>query len=356
MTESAGPPPLAVCLLNNYSMRKALQLYEAGKLPGHHLWGVKPTRSELSWVVPMGIFDLPFGHGQLTWKLRQGVLRLVGDPLQQARALLSRRSKVEVIFAADQWSGSLVGLLSRLRINRKPYVVVIHHNPTSRWNRFCLRGASAVLVLSEPVRRAVESSLGLAADHVAKAPWGPDRHWSGYEKGNDSRETVDFVSAGRTNRDHALLIDAVRTARLTGTIFDGKRRTEYVHGEATSSTKGSAGYPEIIERMAAAATVVIPLADPSALSGLTEIADAAALGVPVVVTRNDVMPYDIVGSGAGVTVDAGNRSALIAGIDSASAMDEPAARRALATAFNLDAYQELLLTVLRGQRNIHSMD
>jgi glycosyltransferase involved in cell wall biosynthesis len=59
----------------------------------------------------------------------------------------------------------------------------------------------------------------------------------------------------------------------------------------------------VLDDIAAASVVAVPVRDPGRLTGLTEVADALALGKPVVASRSPYFPFDIEAVGCGVWVD-----------------------------------------------------
>lgn len=97
--------------------------------------------------------------------------------------------------------------------------------------------------------------------------------------------------------------------------------------------------------MAESRVVLIPLEDPSMLSGLTEFSDAVALGKPVVMTRNSWMPLDIEALGIGVWLDENKPSAIHAAVLKACQIPS---ERVLEVArwFNMKTFSETLEDVL----------
>jgi glycosyltransferase involved in cell wall biosynthesis len=59
----------------------------------------------------------------------------------------------------------------------------------------------------------------------------------------------------------------------------------------------------VLDDIAAASIVAVPVRDPGRLTGLTEIADALALGKPVVASRSPYFPFDIEAVGCGIWVE-----------------------------------------------------
>lgn len=280
---------LRIGLLNNYSMKKALDRHQCGEYPGQHLWGAVPARVDTHWFVPSGMFDWASWGSGFRSRIRSVLLRLIGDPIQQVRCLIRR--DLDVYYAADQWTGALIGLLRRLRVVRTPYVVLVHHPPSSRWNAFCLRGADRFAVLSPLVADGLRSRRVANAEAVTVMPWGPEMNWPGYRVSEN--RVFDFVAVGRTNRDYAPLVKAAKTFRLSGVVMDGNSQVEFRQGVVVDEKPGIAEYRAVARSIASSKAVVIPLADSGKLSGLTEMADALALGTPILMTRSPINPWDV---------------------------------------------------------------
>jgi hypothetical protein len=108
--------------------------------------------------------------------------------------------------------------------------------------------------------------------------------------GRSPRPSLDFVAAGKTNRDYAGLEAAASAYGLSGVIFRSDATVEYAHG-VRQLVPGRTSYLTFLSRLADARYSVIPLSDPDRLSGLTEAADAIALGVPIISSYSAKFPY-----------------------------------------------------------------
>lgn len=331
--------------LNNYAMDEALRLYGLGEYPGQHLWGyplAEASDGDAMWVIPgWSLYRWALLDRGALKTLRNGVVKLVGDPLQQAYVAL-HAVPGDVVYAADQRSGAILGLLRRARVFRRRLVVIVHHAPTRAWERACLGRVDAVMYLSEHVGERLERLLPQVPLRVL-APWGAHAASRVYDLPAVSTD-LDFVSAGKTNRDYALLKSVAAAESLSGVIFEDGRVTTYNRGVATASPC-RASYQMVLEQMNKAACVVIPLRDPAVMAGLTEVADAVALGKPVIVTRSEAFPYDLEGTGAGIVVDADDASALREAIASAVA-GKAGSARVLGKHFNMRAFSDVLGTTL----------
>jgi hypothetical protein len=234
------------------------------------------------------MFDIASMKSGVLQRIRSAILRLVGDPLQQFD-VLRHVEPGDVIYAADQRSGLLLAALRSLRLLRTPIVVVVHHAPSTLAQRQALSRIDSVIVLSKYVQEQLPDALRRRA---VFGPWGPHQDSAIYSSARVAGQPDrDFVSAGKTNRDGRTLRLAATSHKLSGCIFDGEGRTEYSHGRVVSTDSRLSSYREILEVVASARVVVIPLEDPDVMAGLTEVADAIALDKPVVVTASPAFPY-----------------------------------------------------------------
>lgn len=323
-----------VFLLNNYDIRDAFERVDAGDLPSQHLWGAWESRERLSWQVPPRNWVAPRGR---LGALRRRLLPFTGDLAQQWH-VLRRARRGDVVYAADQQSAALLAALRRLRLLRVPVIVMVHNGPRSAWTRWWMRGADALLALGTEI--GARHELALRAP-VQVMPWGPGLDSPVYAVDEPVDGTpLDVVAAGKTNRDYGSLIDAIGRARLRAVIAGPDGVDHYADGSFVRRTP-AAGYPELVAAMRRARWVAIPLEDPSRLSGLTEAADALALGVPMVVTRSVLFPY----VGDGVVVTAPHDAQALAETIAAEAPAPPAT---LAATWNMDRFaDELVATVAR---------
>lgn len=285
---------MTVFLFNNYSMRRAHRSFLNGEYPAQHLWGypVRGARRD-HWTISPSMYDFRIrGHGVLA-KVRSLLLRTMGDPIQCVMAM--RAGKGDVVFSADQWSLKAYLLMPKAWRRGARTVVLVHHKTRNPLDVLSIKRADAVGVLSPPVG----AWLGQHAVGSVILPWGPDCDSPLYRCGPGEMRDLDFVAAGRTNRDYGSL-RAAALRGLRGVIFDGRGTWEYRDGQESYSA-GSSDYPEILATMSRARCIAVPLKDLSKFSGLTEIADALALSIPILIDRVDWLPFDI--EDVGVPVD-----------------------------------------------------
>ncbi|MGF9662371.1 hypothetical protein AAIH25_10925 [Arthrobacter crystallopoietes] len=144
-------------------------------------------------------------------------------------------------------------------------------------------------------------------EKISVAEWGPDMQWTGYLQEDLPDKQYDFIATGKTYRDYTPLIECAHQSLLDGIILNGSTMLKFSKGNQTvTEDRPRLENDEVMLEIAASEVVVIPVRDPKSpkgLTGLTELADAIAMGVPVVMTRNELMPVDIDARGIGTTVE-----------------------------------------------------
>ncbi|WP_143711644.1 glycosyltransferase [Paenarthrobacter aurescens] len=322
-------------------MKEAQRLIQSQLYPAQHLWGLWNLSD--NWRA--SVTDICLNHVGEKHRLLRLIIgqveRLVGDPIQAAWALTGVNSG-SLVYAANPKTGTLIGLLKRLRLVRIPYVVLVHSYPISRWAKWCLEPADAVLVFSDRIKQLMELD-GVPPTTITVAGWGPDLSWTQYDVGL-AEVQADFIAAGKTNRDYKSLRKLAGSGQLDGYILDGDVAAAFRQGELTESA-GRPSYPEVMALMAKSQVVIIPLLDPSMLSGLTEFSDALALGRPVVMTRNDWMPLDIETLGIGVWLDSHDPVSVHAAVKKAAAIPQEQVLE-VARWFNMQTFSKTLEKVL----------
>jgi len=331
-----------VLLLNNYSMRSALSRVRNGAYPPQHLYGhgdARPVSQRQTTWLPVGVslFDVVRGSGRGWRALRAVVMRTIGDPLQEL-AVLTNRKRIDVVFAADQWSAGGLLALKRLGMSLPPIMVLVHHPPQSSQQLRRLTAAERLVVLGPAAAEALERATGIRPRTL---PWGPDPEADVYRRARDPEAAprYDFVAAGRTNRDYTALRELAAADGLTGVVFDGILRWDFVDGTVQQQPQ-SEDYREILVEMARARCVVMPFAREDVMSGLTEATDAMALDIPILATRSSAFPYDLEATRSGVV--AGRNS--VAGLRAGLAELETVSRRAgrLLATHDLGQYEAAL--------------
>ena len=309
---------MRICCLNNYPLVAMRDLTAARRMPRQHLWGTDELAA--AGDVTLVPWRPPGGSEPLVRATRRTNSRL-GLLDQQAYAL--RHGPFDAYYSGDQRSLRGIALLRRAVARRARVVSVVHHPEHAGFPvGAMLQAHTGLLALSDHLRSELIRRHGLDERRIQTAHWGPDLGFAGYAPG-DERHGV--VSAGKTNRDLATLVGALRRAGAPGVVYDLDGRVEDPPAGVTLVRPGGAGadpgsataylYERVLEHLRGAAVVVVPVIDPARLTGLTEINDALALGKPLIVTRSPYLPFDVEAVGCGIAVEPGDETGWRAAIE-----------------------------------------
>ena len=314
---------------NNYSLALAHRRWEAGTYPVQHLYGAQSLRAG-GWDVRYLEPTPSRGPGR---RLLQRVS--LGLDRGQLARLLPGSGPADLDIAAEPFHVLALGLARTAGVRRRPLVAVIHHLPPDKPHfRAMLRGIDVAVCLSQQVQQRLVAEHGRAPDRTLWAPWGPDLAFGGYASTGEQ-----FVlSAGKTDRDLPTLAAALRgtgiPARVYGLPSSPDPATVAVPTDVYADL-GTGGTPQfaferVLTDLQRCAVVAIPLLRADRVLGLTELADALALGKPVVMTANPYVDLDLEAVGCGITVRPGD----VAGWRAALRLlwDDPARRRAMGLA------------------------
>lgn len=309
--------PLRILVMNNYPLGRTWDEVRRGDKPDHHLYGLNHLQA-------MGheirIVD---GDGARLLRRLGDTLRALRSPVQPGpphRLWAAWRGlpEADVVYAP---CGGEIDALAWLRACgwlHTPLVALQHHalNPgrlaalREPLVRALVRGVDAFPALS--ARAAAEINARVPAGEAPKsAPlaWGPDAVFYPVAEGPGHGA----LAAGRTGRDFATFALGAARAGVAATVIGAPG--PWLHAGPFGPTvrlklppaNAMLGYRELMPAHAAARVIAIPLhASPDALAGLTSLADALALGRPVVMTRNAFVDLDLEAEGIGHWVAPGD--------------------------------------------------
>ena len=276
----AVPKQPRVYFANRDPVKEALQAWRQGTYPGQHLWGTMALEAAGYEVVYSN-----FGGKQSALERFSRRMRgRVGNLAQEAEAL---RSHANVLYAADP--GSLILLPQRRYV--APIVAIVHPTapPPKRFLAYKAIGRyKEVLCHSQHIYEEVLRIPGRSASNTSVLPWGPDLRFPGYAKSEDGGFVV---AVGKTGRDYSVLRLATQREKIPLRVHEGPQRP----------------FVEVLPDLQHASVLAIPLQNPLAMNGLTELNDALALSKPVVMTRSPTaLDVDIEAIGCGIWVDVGD--------------------------------------------------
>ena len=297
-----------ICALNNYPLRKMWESSERGSTPRQHLWGVDALAAA-GHVVDIAPFHEAYERNPLD--LVSSRSRRVLGHLDQEAYALRRMASIDALYCADQTG--LAGLaLARPLLPAARFVSVVHHPVRSAVRRRAAAQHDMLVCLSESLASELARELPRRRARIVHLPWGPDLSWPLYRSQGDENGVV---SAGKSNRDLPTLARALEISGAPALLYDLAREVAKPPNPAVRLIRpgdldgvdpdapGQYLATRALADIAAASVVAVPMRDPWRLTGLTEVADALALGKPVVATRSPYFPFDIEAVGCGIWVE-----------------------------------------------------
>lgn len=294
-----------ILVLNNYSINRVLSEFAEGKKPSHHLYGIvelKKLGYEICIIDPK--------KNTVLFKLSNLMRRLpffyVGNLQQQISAIFNYR-KYDIIYAPCQDTTIFLGVLSYFKIFKKPIIALAHH-PFLSGRLGGLRKIS--LYLSINGHYAFPALSKVVADQIRSISrgtiskemhWGPDLQFFNSTKISNSEKSFkyDLVAIGRTGRDYTTFISAFVNTDIRIKVYCNillkdqlpKKLTDNISIEFLERDE-QLTYKEIITIYNSAKILGIPMFAQDCLCGLTSITDGIALGMPILVTKNNFINID----------------------------------------------------------------
>jgi glycosyltransferase involved in cell wall biosynthesis len=233
-----------------------------------------------------------FGFSLIDWSgLRPRVIRRTGwgSARHVVSGLLAAPGSSVVLSDGEHLGLPMAAVLGAFRA--RPRHVLIAHRLTTPVKRRLLalptvrRGLDGIVVHSQTQWESVVE-LGVPEHQVHLFPYGVDTaFWSP----RDVRTEALVVSAGREHRDYVTLATALRGLDIRGFVTDGSTHSPGATRSAPDSWPpnmghGSVSLAELRDLYARATVVVVPLLETEFPAGITVVAEAMAMGKPVVVT------------------------------------------------------------------------
>jgi glycosyltransferase involved in cell wall biosynthesis len=347
-----------ICTLNNYPLGKMWGLSRSGWVPRQHLWGVDALAAA-GHIVDVAPFHEPDERNLLD-RISSRSRRVLGHLDQEAYAM-RRMATVDVLYCADQ--AGLGGLaLARGLLPRVRFISVVHHPVHNAVRRATSARQDVLVSLSETLSLRLQRDLPRRRARVVHLPWGPDLSCPLYRSGGEGNGVV---SAGKSNRDLTSLATALRTSRAAGVVYDLTQEVSVPPnpsvrligpGDVDGVDPDAPGQylaTRVLNDIAAASVVAVPIRNPLRLTGLSEVVDALALAKPVIATRSPYFPFDIEAIGCGIWVEPGDADGWARAISKlvsdrgARAEMGTAGRRFAERHWNYERFCEGLLELMR---------
>ncbi|MFN9645268.1 MAG: glycosyltransferase family 4 protein [Cyanobacteriota bacterium] len=306
---------IRVGLVNTY-LQGRQNLIQSGQYPGHHLWGVD--------YLPRAEFDVqiisPSGNGLFNSFARcfNRLTRHRFGDLDQELEIWKRRNEIDIVYVA---TGGLFWLfLLRSLGFFRPLIVRWTYVPRRRFPWWTFRelnlslfnrGTDLLLCLTQRCAAAYRRDMPWL--RVCQMDWGVDDEQ--FQPG--PRDQGFFFACGKTNRDYATLITSAKDipAPIHLVVHAGylgglnlPNNIQLALGSPDGSTDRGMSYPELRSKyFHRALACLIPLKSiEDDAAGMTNLLEAMACGLPVVMTRTGAIDLDVEKLGIGLYVEAGD--------------------------------------------------
>jgi glycosyltransferase involved in cell wall biosynthesis len=309
-----------VLILNDYSVEIVTVEIKNGLKPNHHLYGILELQNEGHELIVIDPDDNKFWR-RLSKLVDKIPFSKMGNLRQQIKAF-KRRREYDIVYAPCQNVTQLLGLLSYLKIFNKKIIAIAHH-PIIMGRASWLRRYGFYITLKGHYKwGALSSVVAEQINTITRSEMAECFHWGPaldfYDKISKEindiplrGKSVDIISIGRTKRDYKVLINAFNNTEIQVEIYCPKEFVENLGADYTNNIKvfeldehESLKYPELIKLYKNAKIMAIPLGGiHKTLIGLTSITDALALGMPIIMTKNNFVEIDIEKEGIGYWVD-----------------------------------------------------
>lgn len=183
-------------------------------------------------------------------------------------------------------------------VKPKLYTFVHHHSRKV----FLPSSFDGLIYLSEPIKKMEDTMYNQKNSYLID--WSPELDF--YKKTfEEMRKTANkryqspvFVSTGKSSRNHVLLQNACNDLKSKAIIFD-----KSIEGSEYVEVEESKGYHYMLDVMSKCAINVVPCRNRNtntSLCGLTSVIDGLALGMPLLISDNTNISFDVEKEGFGL--------------------------------------------------------
>lgn len=272
---------MKILAINNYDLEWAYK--KSGEVPMHQTWGVDYMR-ELGHQVDTTIFC---GGGKIKF-------------LKFNLALLRKVHKYDVVISFFSPCIYVLAYLKRLGIVKAKLYTFVHHHSRQM---YLPKSFDGLIYLSKSIKEMDDKQYHLANSYLID--WNPqldfyDETYQNMQESADKRyRNPIFISTGKSSRNHPLLVKACNDLHCKAIVFDKAiADDEFVTHEMSSDS-----YLHMLKKMSQCAINVVPCknrGNNTSLCGLTSVIDGLALGMPLLMSDNTNISFDIEKEGFGV--------------------------------------------------------
>ncbi len=283
--------------INNYN---CTNLHKEG-YPDNHLWGA----DALSKIYKVKCAKVPGNLFKITFK---GSARI--NNFWKNLVMLIRYFNYDTVYSACGELTAGFALFNLLCFGKRKLFKIHHHGGKPI---VFSKGYTKILFISPVVRR----FYGNLSD-TEDITWGGDATFAQrcLQTAPTKKLQYDFISAGKSGRDHRCMILAANQLDAHTMIISAVNDTEYDKSKVTvlsgsDSQKNSTGYMDVFHYYIQSKFIVIPIVPRDVknryvLSGLTTFVDAVVLHKPILISDDTNMGIDVESLGIGTVYKAGD--------------------------------------------------
>lgn len=278
---------MKILAINNYDLEWVYK--EPGKVPMHQTWGVDYMRK--------------LGHhvDTKTYINVGGQFKVLKFNL----SLLKIAWKYDVIISFYSPCLYILAYLKCLGIIKARLYTFVHHHGK---RLYLPKSFDGLIYLSKKIKEMDDELYHQTNSYLID--WNPqlafyDKTYHEMEENADLRYIKPiFISTGKSNRNHQMVVNACQRVQCKAVIFDKAiTDNEFVSYEIPK------GYPYMLKKMSQCAINIVPCkkrGNNTGLCGLTSVIDGLALGMPLLMSDNTNISFDIEEEGFGLYYKADN--------------------------------------------------
>ncbi len=327
---------MKILLLNNYDLNRTLAEWQEDGQAEHQLWGITLLdKYEIKAdIIQYQVYE--------NLKNISQKLKILGDLDQEIR-VVKQIYQYDLIYSGHYFTTSLLGLLRRLRILKKPIVAVAFQSPrpsffSKIFVNLSIAGNDKIICLSDGIKKHLEDDFNISPKKLEFIEWGYNTEFHPPAPSNIAhcRQEGYILTAGKSFRDYDTLIKAfeeidfyLEIIGYSDNILERLNSIpKHINITLTLALDVLAHLPnnyqvnqlpqniKVLEKLLSTAqllpkyhhayAVAIPLAlpehKPYNTVGLSSLIEAMCMGKAVIATENQDMGVDLEKEGIGITV------------------------------------------------------